>query len=154
MAATVKRLEALAPRIEELASIAGTVGVSLGVLHHNEVIHTANYGYRDLEKKFPPDQETIYPMCSLTKAMVAAGVSMLVEEGKLEWDKPIKNYLQDFRTQNKTLQNGVTLTDLLSHRTGLQSTNYWLESQNNVIFSEEDSMKVINHLQLGKSFRG
>ena len=58
--------------------------MSLGVLHHNEVIHIENYGYRGVEKKIAPDQDTLYFIASLTKAFIAAGIGILVDEKKIE----------------------------------------------------------------------
>ena len=62
------RLSALHPTIHELMSIAGTAGLSLGVVHNDKPIHTANSGFRDYGSKLPVDDETIFPGCSLTKA--------------------------------------------------------------------------------------
>ena len=64
-------------------SLAPTPGVSIGVLHHNEVIHTASFGYWDLGKRLlcrVPDENTIYHIASMSKAVIAAAVGILVEE--------------------------------------------------------------------------
>ena len=54
------RLSALRPSIQELMIIAGTAGLSLGVVHNDELIHTANFGFRDHGSKPPVDEETIF----------------------------------------------------------------------------------------------
>ena len=77
------RFKDLSPRVNEILRISGTAGASVGILHSNEVIYTANFGYRDVEKKAPPDQDTIYYIASLSKFMTAAGIGRLVEEGEL-----------------------------------------------------------------------
>jgi CubicO group peptidase (beta-lactamase class C family) len=79
----VKRLNSIRLVIEQILLISGTVGLSYGVLYHRKVAHTASFGYRDHEKKLPVNKETISPLCSLTKAMVAAAVGSLVEDGKI-----------------------------------------------------------------------
>lgn len=48
-------LEAVGPLLEQICNITGTPGLSVGVLHHGEVIHTANYGFRVLERQLPPN---------------------------------------------------------------------------------------------------
>ena len=58
------RLSALRPTVHELMSIAGTAGLSLGVVHNDKLIHTAIFGFRDYGSKLPMDDETIFPGCS------------------------------------------------------------------------------------------
>ena len=65
------RVAALGPTIEKLMSIGGTAGLSLGVLHHGKPVYQANYGFRDVEQKLPVTEETIFPGCSLTKALTS-----------------------------------------------------------------------------------
>lgn len=151
---TKQRLSALHPTIQELMSIAGTAGLSLGVLHHGETIHVDNFGFRNIELQLPVDDETVFPGCSLTKAMVSAAMAMLVEEGALTWDTLVKDILPDFYTKDDVLHNMTTITDLLSHRTGMSTSNYWLGSQNNILIRAADSMKFLNNQQLVKPFRG
>lgn len=135
-------------------SIAGTAGLSLGVVHNDKLIHTANFGYRDHGSKLPANDETIFPGCSLTKAMISATVGVLVEEGALTWDTRVKDVLPGFQIRDQSLQNFTTITDLLAHRTGMSTSNYWLGSQNNILIAREDSLKFLNNQQAVKPFRG
>ena len=100
-------------------SIGGTAGLSLGVLHHGKPIYTANYGFRDTQAKLPVTEETIFPACSLTKALTAAGIALLVEDGKLGWDSLVKDVLPGDAIKDDILRNCTTVTDLLSHRIGM-----------------------------------
>lgn len=135
-------------------SIAGTAGLSLGVVHNDELIHTANFGYRDHGSKLPVDDETIFPGCSLTKAMISATMGVLVEEGALTWDTRVIDVLPGFQIRDQSLRNLTTITDLLAHRTGMSTTNYWLGSQNNILIAKEDSLTFLNNQQAVKPFRG
>ena len=148
------RLCALGPTIRELMSIAGTAGLSLGVVHNDKLIHTANFGFRDYGFKLPVDNETIFPGCSLTKAMLCAVMGVLVEEGALTWDTKLKDVLPDFDTEDKVLHSCMTITDLLAHRAGMSTTNYWLGSQNNILFAKGDILTFLNNQQAVKPFRG
>lgn len=76
------RLDGLRSKIEELMRIGGTPGLSLGIIHNGERVYTANYGYRDAEQELPPTDETILPVFSLTKAVTAAAVGILIDESK------------------------------------------------------------------------
>ena len=104
-------------------SIAGTVGLAPGVAHSDNLIHTANFGFRDYGSKLPVNDETIFPGCSLTKAMLSATMGLLVEEGALTWDTKVKDMLPTFHIRDEALQNFTTITDLLAHRTGMSATN-------------------------------
>ena len=148
------RLSALRPTIHELMSIAGTAGLSLGVVHNDKLIHTANFGFRDYGSKLPVDDETIFPSCSLTKALISATMGVLVEEGSITWDTKVKDVLPDFHIRDGSLQNLTTITDLLAHRTGMSTSNYWLGSQNNILIAKEDSLTFLNNQQAVKPFRG
>lgn len=117
------RLKVLGPTIAEICRLSGTPGVSLGVLHQNEIIHVDNFGYRDVEGKVPPDQDTLYFIASLSKAFTAAGIGILVDEQKLQWDTPVSSILPDFSHPDKTVREDAGIVDFLSHRSGLASKN-------------------------------
>src|SRR5207248_11274509 len=59
------------------------------------------------------------PIASNTKLFTAVAAGMLVEEGKLTWDKPVRESVPTVRFYNEQLNNTVTLRDMLSHRTGI-----------------------------------
>lgn len=134
-------------------SIAGTAGLSLGVVHNGEVVHTANFGFRDVTLNLPVDDETIFPGCSLTKAMVSATIGVLVEQEALGWDTRVTDVLPEFQIRDEIIHNVTTITDLLAHRTGMSTSNYWLGSQNNILIERVDSMKFLSNQQPVKPFR-
>ncbi|KIM98635.1 hypothetical protein OIDMADRAFT_202404 [Oidiodendron maius Zn] len=150
----IKRLALLRPTIEEMMSRTGTAGLTYGVVHHGEIIHTENFGYRDVEERLPVNEDTIFQVASLTKAMVAAAIGILVEDKKMNWDTPVKEILPEWHVQDPIVRNTTTIIDCLAHRTGLQMNNYWLESNNNIIIPMKDSMKLLNGLIPVKPFRG
>ena len=150
----VNRVTALRLVIEEMLARTGTAGLTYGIIYQGEVVHTEHFGYRDIDKKLPVNGDTIFPIASLTKNMVSAIVGMLVEEGKLSWNTPIKDILTDWNVHDSTVYNLTTIVECLGHRTGLQMNNYWLASNNNIIIPLKDSMKLINGLKPVKPFRG
>lgn len=86
--------------------------------------------------------------------MAAAAIGMLVEDGKLDWDQPLKEVLPEWHVSDQTVRNNVTVVDCLAHRTGLQMNNYWLESNNNIVIPLQQSMQMLNGLIPVKPFRG
>lgn len=80
----------------ERVKASGSPGLSLGVLHHGEGLHTAHFGRRDLNKSDSPDDNTIYKVASLIKLVASDAVANLVHEGILDWNLPIQHYLPEF----------------------------------------------------------
>src|SRR5208282_2909751 len=72
---------------------------------------------------------TMSPIASNTKLFTAVAAGMLVEEGKLTWDKPVRESVPAIRFYNDQLNDAVTLRDMLSHRTGItRHDTIWYKS--------------------------
>jgi CubicO group peptidase (beta-lactamase class C family) len=65
-------------------------GIGVGIVVNDQLVFAKGYGYRDYEKKLPFTPTTLCPIASNTKLFTAVSAGMLVEEGKLAWDKPIR----------------------------------------------------------------
>jgi CubicO group peptidase (beta-lactamase class C family) len=94
-------------------------GVSVAVVVGDEVVLAKGYGFRDVDKKLPMTAETQMPIASMTKQFTVAGLATLVRQGKLDWDKPVREYLPDFRLNNEYATSHATTRDLVTHRIGL-----------------------------------
>ena len=94
-------------------------GVTIAVVEKNKAVYTGGFGYRDLEKKLPVDENTLFAIGSCSKAFTASMIGMLQNEGKLDIDKPVRNYLPELKFYNEYTNDHATLRDMMSHRTGL-----------------------------------
>jgi CubicO group peptidase (beta-lactamase class C family) len=94
-------------------------GVSIAVVEKGKVVYTGGFGYSDLDKKLPVTENTQFAIGSCTKAFTASLLGMLVKDGKVELDKPVRNYLPELKFQNEYTNDHVTLRDMMCHRTGL-----------------------------------
>jgi CubicO group peptidase (beta-lactamase class C family) len=104
-------------------------GVGVGIVVNDKLVFAKGYGYRDYEKKLPFTPATMSPIASNTKLFTAIAAGMLVEEGKLTWDKPIRESVPSIRFFNDPLNDSVTLRDMLSHRTGItRHDTIWYKS--------------------------
>lgn len=104
-------------------------GVGVGIVVGDKLVFAKGYGYRDYEKKLPFTPGTLCPIASNTKLFTAVAAGMLVEEGKLTWDKPVRESVPSVRFYNEQLNNSVTLRDMLSHRTGItRHDTIWYKS--------------------------
>ncbi len=102
-------------------------GVAIVVVRGDSVIFAKGYGVREAGKADPVDEHTIFAIGSATKAMTAAALGMLVDEGKIHWDDPVSSLIRGFQFAQPVLTAEVTVRDLLSHRTGLPGNNmvFW-----------------------------
>jgi len=94
-------------------------GLAIVVVKDGEVVYKKGFGYRDVEKKLEVTPDTLFAIGSTTKAFTSMCAGLLVDEGKLDWDTPIIQYLTDFRLYDPVATKEATVKDLLLHRTGL-----------------------------------
>jgi len=69
--------------------------------------------------KLPAGTTTQFVICSISKSFTATGVAVLHDEGRLDWTKPVRDYLPEFRLHDAVATERVTVIDLLCHHTGL-----------------------------------
>jgi CubicO group peptidase (beta-lactamase class C family) len=104
-------------------------GLAISVVKDGRVVFAKGYGVRELGKSAPADTQTLFAIGSTTKAMTAAALAMLVDEGKVRWDEPVTRYLPTFQTGDPYVTREMTVRDLLTHRGGLGNADYlWYES--------------------------
>src|SRR5260370_5196892 len=104
-------------------------GIGVGIAIGDNIVFEKGFGYRDYEKKLPFTPGTVWPIAANTKLFTAVAAGMLVEEGKLTWDKPVRESVLRVRFYNEQLNNSVTLRDMLSHGTGItRRDTIWFKS--------------------------
>ncbi|GAB4018323.1 serine hydrolase [Spirosoma migulaei] len=94
-------------------------GLTVTVVKDGKVLLKKGYGVREMGVTGSVDTQTLFAMASTTKAMTAACIGMLVDEGKLQWDDPVVNYLPDFLFYDPAVTREVRVRDLLIHNTGV-----------------------------------
>jgi CubicO group peptidase (beta-lactamase class C family) len=105
--------------IEQERERFGVAGLSVVVVQDREVVLAEGFGSRNLESDLPTTPETLFAIASDSKAFTAALCATFVDEGKLEWDAPIRDVLPWFRLHDLHATELVSMRDLLAHRTGL-----------------------------------
>ena len=95
----------------------GVPGVALGVLFDGEE-ETAGLGVTSIENPLEVTPDTLFQIGSIGKAFTATAVMRLVEEGKLDLDAPVRDYLPDFRLSDEAAAAGATIRHLLTHTGG------------------------------------
>ena len=99
-------------------------GLAVTVIKDGEIVFKKGYGVRTLGTDDRVDENTLFGCMSTTKAFVSAGLAMLVDDGKLNWDDRVIDHLPDFRLKDAYITRELTIRDLLTHRSGLGNTDY------------------------------
>jgi CubicO group peptidase (beta-lactamase class C family) len=93
-------------------------GAAVAVVRDGKVALVKGYGVRDVTKAGAVDENTIFQLASVTKTLTATAAATVVDQGKLDWDKPIFNYLPEFVGYDPYMTRWLTERDLLAQRTG------------------------------------
>ena len=96
-------------------------GMAIAIVNADSIVFSKGYGFANLEKKQPVDGNTLFAVASNSKAFTATAIAKLVEEGKLNWDDKVIDFLPYFRMYDDYVTNHFTITDLLCHRSGLKT---------------------------------
>ncbi|HSM56932.1 MAG TPA: serine hydrolase domain-containing protein, partial [Candidatus Sulfomarinibacteraceae bacterium] len=125
-------------------------GVAVSIVRGDEVLHQSAYGLRDVEAQLSLTEDTRFPMASVTKSFTAMSVALLVDEGKLEWDKPVREYMPEFILDDDYVTQHVTVRDMLSHRTGLPRHDFaaW-----RLDVPRAEFIRRMRHFKFNASFR-
>jgi CubicO group peptidase (beta-lactamase class C family) len=135
----------------ERALRAGRIpGAALAIVPREGSAVVRAYGSRDVSSQSPMTVTTRYPIGSTTKAMTATLLGILVDEGLLDWDAPLQEYLPRFRLADASRSAQVTLRDCLAMRTGLPRHD-WVFDGNRI--TRADLLTRLRFLKLSAGFR-
>jgi len=125
-------------------------GLALAVVQNGKVILVKGYGLRNRERKLPVTPQTLFAIGSITKSFTVTTLGTLVDEGMLDWDKPVREYLPGFTMYNEILTEHLTTRDMVTHRSGLPRHDLvWYSSD----FSRADLVRRLRYLEPSKDLR-
>lgn len=127
-------------------------GCSVVVVRDGEVVLCEGFGQRDVDQDLPVTPQTLMPIGSSTKTFTAALCAALVDEGLLDWDRPIREYLPGFRLQDPIANELLSVRDCLSHRSGLPRHDMIWYADNGKV-TRDDLIAALRHLPPSKPFR-
>ena len=125
-------------------------GAAIAVVQDGKVALTKSYGQRDVEANLPVTAATRFAICSITKSFTATGVALLHNEGRLDWTKPVRDYLPEFRLHDPVATERLTIRDLLSHQSGLPRHD-WVHFAGDRAPAE--LLGLMRHLELSRDIR-
>lgn len=125
-------------------------GTAVAVIKDGKVVFSEGMGLRSIKENLEVTTETLFSIASMTKPFTSTAIAILVDEGKLEWDKPLKNYIPEFKLYDEFSTEHLTIRDILSHRTGLPRHDYMWEG---CPFTRHEIVNRIRYLKPSKEFR-
>ena len=128
------------------------VGLGIAVVKGDSLVFVRGYGQLELGKAARVDEHTRFAIGSTTKAMTSAALAMLADEGKLHWDDKVIDFIPELRLSDAYATRELTIRDLLTHRTGLPSTDlFWAIDENMLPFPE--MIRRLRYVRPSSSFR-
>jgi CubicO group peptidase (beta-lactamase class C family) len=116
---SVAELEELSEWLEAERERWNIPGLAVAVVQDDELKFAEGFGHLRLDRQRAVDGETQFGIASLSKAMTATALAMMVDEGKLDWDDRVIDHLPEFALSDAWVTSQVTVRDLLSHRVGV-----------------------------------
>lgn len=144
------RLADLEQYLQQTMASWSSPGLAVALVRGEDVLHQAAYGLRDVANNLPTTIDTRFAMASCTKSFAAMSVALLVDDGKLEWDTPVRDYIPEFILDDDYVTKHITVRDMLSHRTGMPRHDLavW-----RLDISRREFIKRMKHYQFSASFR-
>lgn len=129
-------------------------GIAVAVVKDGKIIHEKGYGVRSLNTKQKVDENTLFGIASNSKAFTVAALGILIDEGKLNWDDRVSDYIPEFKLYSPYVTDAFTIRDLLTHRSGLGlgagDLMFWPDSNN---FTLKDVIHNLRYLKAVSAFR-
>jgi CubicO group peptidase (beta-lactamase class C family) len=127
-------------------------GFAIAIVKDDKVVFAKGYGVRELGKPEKVDENTLFAIASNTKAFTTAALSILIDEKKLNWDDKVSKYLPEFQMYDPYVTREMTVRDLVTHRSGLDTFSgdlLWYETT----YTTDEILRRVRFLKPVSSFR-
>lgn len=127
-------------------------GIAVAVVKDDKVVFAKGYGVRELGKTERVDENTLFAIASNSKAFTTASLAILADEKKLAWDDKVVKYLPEFQMYNPYVTSELTVRDLVTHRSGLDTFSgdlLWYETT----YNEDEILRRVRFLKPTSGFR-
>jgi len=128
-------------------------GLAIAIVKDDKVIFQKGYGVRDINKPDKVDENTLFAVASNSKAFTTASLAILIDEGKIGgWDDKVSKYLPEFQMYDAYVTQELTIRDLVSHRSGLDTFSgdlLWYDTT----YSPDEILRRVRYLKPVRGFR-
>ncbi|SEL51018.1 CubicO group peptidase, beta-lactamase class C family [Paenibacillus sp. OK003] len=126
--------KAVMEKAKLLTETYGTTSVQYALMDEGEIVISGQVGKNDPEGRIPLSSNTMYGIGSTSKMVLTAAVMKLVDEGKIDLDVPVVNYIPDFKMKDKRYTQ-ITPRMLLNHSSGILGTS----SGSAILYGDNDT---------------
>ena len=128
-------------------------GYALGIVKNGELVYSKGYGKANLDYNISISDTTAFYIGSMAKQFTAAALLILETQGKLNFERPVTDYLPDFPVYN----HEIRVSHLIHHTSGIRETNslqlfQGIDRNFEEVFGTDDLYQLIKH-QKGLNFR-
>jgi CubicO group peptidase (beta-lactamase class C family) len=127
-------------------------GFAVAIVKKDSVLFAKGYGVKDIRTNEPVDENTLFMIASCSKAFTTASLASLVDRGKINWDDKVIKYLPSFQMYDSWVTKEITIRDLVTHRSGLETFSgdiLWLGST----YDSKEVIRRAGFLKPTSSFR-
>jgi CubicO group peptidase (beta-lactamase class C family) len=122
----------------------------VAIVQNGELKFAKGFGVKDISSNRPVTADTRFAIGSTSKAFTTAAMGILVDDGRMQWDDPVRKHVPFFRLSDPLADANVTMRDLVCHRTGLSRHDLlWYGSP----FSREEIIRKVSLVPLTRPYR-
>jgi len=137
--------------IEQTMQSTGVPGLSVAVVHKDQVVYLKGFGVKEVGKEGKVDADTVFMIASVSKPVSATVLAALVGEGLIKWDDRIIDHDPGFQMYDSWVTRQVTIRDMLCHRSGL--ADHAGDLLEDLGFSRAEVLFRLRYSKPGSSFR-
>ena len=140
--------------IQETLTTFDVPGISVGVLKDGKIVYAKGHGVRSLTTKKDMNDNTLVGVASNSKGFTCFALAMMIDEGKLNWDDPVRKHIPEFQLYDPWVTENFTVRDLVTHRSGmgLGAGDLMFFPEGND-FNVKDVINNVKYLEPETSFR-
>lgn len=142
----------LKQKIERACNELQPQGVAVAIVKDGQTELIYTYGQRSAASGNQIEATSLFNIASCSKAFTAASIAALAEEGKLDWDDRVTDYIPEFKLADPYITRELNIVDILAHRSGLSTFTgdlLWYHTD----YSNEQIIDRIQYLPLEQDFR-
>jgi len=127
-------------------------GLSIAIVKDGSIVYEKTLGYKNVPTMDFMDNSAIFNIASCSKAFTAACIGKLVQEGLLDWDDKVIDYIPEFKLDDECISKQMNIQDLLSHHSGLQTFEgdlLWYNTE----YKNGEIIDRMQYLPITKKFR-
>ncbi len=136
-----------------MAAFPDQPALGIALVKDGEAALTRGYGVKAMDRPGRADEHTLFAIASNTKNVTASALAIMVDEGKVKWDEPVRTYLPGFTLSDPFIGERITVRDTLSHRAGFGlgagDLLFWPNSDR----TRAEVMAAIPHVPIEDQFR-